>query len=143
MADPEVLKIFDSLKKLHEAKDADYAGGEPLSNFKRCEQFGIPAWKGCLIRLSDKYARMVSLVGNDGRHEVPGEGLDDTLRDLAVYSVITLALLSENQLECDISVSGDRVKSSVDEPVIKTQAECAKRLAEADEKRRNYARINN
>ena len=112
MADPEVLRIFDGLKKLHEQKDADYAGGEPLSNFRRCEAFGIPAWKGCLIRLSDKYARLVSLVGKDGRHEVPGEGLDDTLRDMAVYSIITLALL--NRPIEEVSTSGERVKREPD-----------------------------
>ena len=92
MADAGVLKIFDELKDLHKAKDADYAGGEPLSNFKRCEQLGVPAWKGTLIRLSDKYSRLVSLVAKDGQGEVAGEGIDDTLRDLAVYAVIALRL---------------------------------------------------
>lgn len=92
MADETVLKIFDELKDLHKAKDADYAGEVPLSNFRRCEQFGIPAWKGCLIRMSDKYSRLVSLVGKDCEHAVKGESLDDSLKDLAVYSIITLAL---------------------------------------------------
>ena len=91
MASPEVLKIFDELKKLHESKDHDYAGAEPLSNFKRCEQFGIPAWKGCLIRLSDKWSRIVTLSSTE--NAVAGETIEDTLSDMAVYAVITLALL--------------------------------------------------
>ena len=147
MADPEVLKIFDSLKKLHEAKDADYAGGEPLSNFKRCEQFGIPAWKGVAVRLSDKWSRFVSLagaVGGEGR--VTGENLDDTLADLAVYAVICLALrrsvVIEEQLN-GISISGDRVKrGDVPWNDAKLFAEREKKFAEADKKRRNYAGIN-
>ena len=94
MADKRVLQIFDELKELHIAKDSDYAGEIPLSNFRRSEQFGIPAWKGCLIRMSDKWSRIASLVGK-GENAVVGESLEDSLRDLAVYSIITVALLSE------------------------------------------------
>ncbi len=93
MADKRVMEIFEELKALHAAKDADYAGEEPLSNFRKCEAFGIPAWKGCLVRMADKYSRLVSLVGKDGAHEVPGEGIEDSLKDLAVYSIIVLALM--------------------------------------------------
>ena len=97
MANKRVLELFKELQELHEAKDSDYAGKEPLSNFKRCEDFGVPAWKGTLIRMSDKWSRLLSLVGKDGNHAVKGEGLDDTLRDLAVYAIITLVLLEEAQ----------------------------------------------
>jgi len=92
MADQTVLSIFDELKALHESKDEDYAGGEPLSNFKQCEKFGVPAWRGVMVRLSDKFSRLVSLAGKNGAHAVADEGIEDTLRDLAVYSVICLRL---------------------------------------------------
>lgn len=92
MADPGVLKIFDELKQLHIDKDADYAGGTPLSNFRRCEPFGVPAWKGVLIRMSDKWSRIVSLMEKGETTEVKGESLDDSLRDIAVYAIIVLAL---------------------------------------------------
>ena len=95
MANKRVLEIFEELVELHVAKDSDYGGDEPLGNFKRCEVFGIPAWKGCLVRMSDKWSRLLSLVAKDGNHAVAGEGLEDTLKDLAVYSVITLALMDE------------------------------------------------
>ena len=98
MPSKQVLQIFEDLKALHIAKDGDYAGEEPLSNFKRCEAFGVPAWKGALIRLSDKYSRLVSLVGKNGEHAVKGEGLEDTLMDLAVYAIITLALMQPKPL---------------------------------------------
>ena len=107
MASEKVLKTFDELKKLHIAKDADYSGGEPLSTFKRCEAFGIPAWKGCLIRLSDKYARIISLVGKNGDHMVAGESLADSLRDMAVYSIITLVLMDEKDNEHATVFDGD------------------------------------
>ena len=93
MADKTVLEIFEELIELHKAKDADYGGDVPLSNFRRCEQFGIPAWKGCLVRMSDKWSRLLSLVAKDGKSSVTDENIEDTLKDLAVYSVIVLALL--------------------------------------------------
>ena len=92
MADKMVLQIFDELKKLHETKDSDYAGQEPLGNFFRCEAFGIPAWKGALIRLSDKWSRIVSLMNKQETNAVKDETLDDTLTDIAVYAIIILAL---------------------------------------------------
>lgn len=110
MASQKVLEIFDNLKELHIAKDSDYAGEQSLSNFKRCEAFGIPAWKGCLIRLSDKYSRLVSLVGKDGTHAVEGESLEDTLMDLSAYAAITLALLRQNKPdEFPTPYSGDDI----------------------------------
>ena len=134
MADAEVLRIFDELKELHIAKDADYAGGEPLSNFRNCEKFGIPAWKGCLVRMSDKWSRLVSLVGKEGKHAVVGESIEDTLQDLAVYSIIALALLRGEQHPVDeISVKGKIVKLQCDCD-IPTQAEIAQ-LRVDDDKR--------
>ena len=129
MANQQVLSIFDELKELHKAKDNDYAGGEPLSNFKKCEQFGIPAWKGCLIRLSDKYSRIISLISKDGQHKVTDESLEDTLKDLAVYSIITLALLKETKPTVDT-----QVKTEVFPTDIPTQEEIAKLRIDLDKK---------
>lgn len=92
MADERVLAIFEELKQLHIDKDADYGGGDSLSNFRLCEAFGVPAWKGSLIRMSDKFSRIVSLMKKGGMHSVNDEGLEDTLKDIAVYAIITLAL---------------------------------------------------
>ena len=92
MADDRVLAIFEELKQLHIDKDEDYGGGESLSNFQLCESFGVPAWKGSLIRMSDKFSRIVSLMKKNGMHSVAGEALDDTLKDIAIYAIITLAL---------------------------------------------------
>ena len=96
MASKRVLDIFQELIDLHKAKDADYSGeGGSLSNFTLSEAFGVPAWKGAAIRMSDKWSRFMSLMGHDGLSAVVDETLDDTLRDLAVYAVIVLALLRD------------------------------------------------
>jgi hypothetical protein len=115
MADKIVLEIFKELEELHIAKDADYAGGIPLSNFRRCEQFGIPAWKGCLVRMSDKWSRLLSLVAKDGEHQVAGEGIKDTLKDLAVYSIIVLALLRHTALIEEPDLLSDGVLNTREE----------------------------
>ena len=95
MASLRVMELFKELQDIHKLKDEMYAGEKSLSNFRRCEAFGIPAWKGCLVRMSDKWSRLMSLVASDDPQHVNFESLDDTLRDLAVYSVITLALREE------------------------------------------------
>jgi len=135
MASEVVLKIFDELKALHEAKDADYAGGEPLSNFRRCEQFGVPAWKGALIRMSDKWSRLVSLAQKDGEHAVVGEGLEDTLKDLAVYAVIVMALMQRGRWPgepdaADIEDPDSGISKGESDGIIRTQAECGRRWYE-------------
>lgn len=85
VADVDFLKEMRELVELHERKDADYGGGDSLSNFKECEKFGIPAWKGVLIRMSDKWSRIRSLAVKNAS---VNETMDDTLADLAVYSII-------------------------------------------------------
>ena len=136
MASDTVLKIFDELKKLHAMKDADYAGGKALGNFRRCEQFGVPAWKGTLIRLSDKYSRLVSLAGQDGAHQVKGESLVDTLNDLAVYAVIVRALLEEAPGEVAASAMEGRESTPYDymknDGVLREQKDVAARRIEED-----------
>jgi hypothetical protein len=96
MAHPRVKEILDYLWKVHQVKDADYSGGVPLSNFKTCEQFGVPAWIGASTRLADKWSRFISLMRPDNSGpKVEEETVEETLRDLAVYAVIVLVLKEE------------------------------------------------
>jgi hypothetical protein len=94
MAHQGIKDTFDRLWELHKAKDSDYAGYVPLSNFKQCERFGVPAWQGALIRMSDKWSRLMSVL-EKGKSDVAGETIDDTLDDLAVYAVIVRVLRDE------------------------------------------------
>jgi len=36
-----------------------------LSNLKMCEGMGIPAWKGVVIRMTDKMARLMNLAKSE------------------------------------------------------------------------------
>jgi len=88
-------EIVKEMVDLHDKKNRDYAGEEYLSNFLMCEKhMGVPAWKGCIIRLSDKMARIMN-VARDDETSVGDETITDTLMDLAVYAIITRILYED------------------------------------------------
>lgn len=89
------LDWLDAMKELHIAKNKGYSPGEDaFGNFRMSEELGIPAWKGALVRLGDKYARVMALANNPDADQV-GEAIEDTLSDLAAYSGIVRALYLE------------------------------------------------
>ena len=52
------------------------------------------ASKGCIVRLSDKMARIMN-VARDDEISVSSETITDTLMDLAVYAIITRILYED------------------------------------------------
>ena len=93
------LELLDSMKQLHISKNAGYAGidaKDSWANFRMSEEFGVSSFKGCLVRLSDKYIRVTNLVKNPANDQV-GENIKDTLFDLAAYSLIAICLLEEGE----------------------------------------------
>jgi hypothetical protein len=93
--------IVKEMIELHDKKNRDYAGSDYLSNFLMCEKhMGVPAWIGCIIRLSDKMARIMNLAKTD-EISVGDETITDTLTDLAIYAIIT-RILYENFKKCNI-----------------------------------------
>lgn len=91
-------EILKEMSDLHARKNAGYSGGseDPFSNFRYSELFGISPFRGCLVRLSDKYIRVANLVRNPKNEQV-GESIKDTLKDLANYAVIALCLYEEEE----------------------------------------------
>lgn len=90
----EILKEVESI---HDKKNRDYnAGDDPLGNFKMAALAGIPPWKGIVIRLSDKMARLLSFAKRES-FEVKDESVIDTLRDMAVYSILAIILYEEEE----------------------------------------------
>jgi len=78
-------------------KRRDYSGaGNPFDNFYKSEFFGVPAWKGALIRLSDKLSRIDQLAQKAGVGEVKDESLVDTVADAVNYACIILGLVIES-----------------------------------------------
>jgi hypothetical protein len=88
--------LCEQLKQMHRRKSSDYgcpSGTDPLANIRNGAKFvGIPAWKGAMVRLSDKVTRLASYNAT-GRLE--NESLEDNLFDLASYSLLALLLHRE------------------------------------------------
>jgi hypothetical protein len=92
--------LCDRLKAMHAGKSQDYgcpSGNDPLANIRNGATFvGIEPWKGAMVRLSDKVTRLATFNAT-GR--LGHEGVEDTLLDLASYSLLALLLYQEEQGE--------------------------------------------
>lgn len=91
---PRFYELLQEMAELHSRKNHDYSGDDPLANLRGCEEIGIPAWKGVLVRLQDKWGRLKTFA-KKGRLEVTNESAKDTLMDNAVYSLLCIILLDE------------------------------------------------
>ena len=90
-------QLLDEISDLHSRKNHDYAGKQDsLANFRECERIGTSAFRGCIIRMMDKYMRICNFI-NAGELKVKDESVKDTLRDLAVYSLIAIILFEEQE----------------------------------------------
>lgn len=99
-------QVFDEMKALTRAKNADYTGGtdDPFANFRESESFGVPVLKALFIRMGDKFQRIKS-YSTKGELQVVGEGVDDALRDLIGYSCLALGLIEEGSRQHELEVS--------------------------------------
>jgi hypothetical protein len=75
-------------------KNSDYASAEDaFKNFRLTEQLGLTSIEvGILVRISDKLTRISNLVDGSQPH-VKDEAIEDTVQDMAVYSIILLIAL--------------------------------------------------
>lgn len=102
---PRFYELLDELAELHSRKNSDYATEEePLSNLKRCEKLGIPAWMGVIVRLEDKWDR-IEKIAKKGKPAVSEESIIDTLKDSAVYALLCIVLI-ENKNQKDKQPDG-------------------------------------
>jgi hypothetical protein len=91
----EFLDVLDELRTLHLRKTKDYGVDEDaLSNIRQSANVvNMPAWAGCILRISDKMHRLKAFFRN-GRCEF--DGVEDTLKDIACYAAIALVLHRES-----------------------------------------------
>ena len=94
----EFFNLCDALKDMHRMKSSDYgcpSGTDPLANIRNGAKFvGIPAWKGAMVRLSDKVTRLATF---NATGSLTFEGVEDNLFDLASYALLSLLLYREEQ----------------------------------------------
>lgn len=92
--------LLRELGELHDRKQADYGRpGDPFANVRASEEWGIRPWVGAMIRANDKVRRLQSYAR---RGTLLNEGVVDSLKDLAVYTLIALVLFEEEALLCGV-----------------------------------------
>ena len=97
MQNKEFDDALDELKMLHDAKNHDYATAEnPYKNLEGVSRIGIEPWRGIVIRLMDKFERVEQYCTN-GELAIKSEGLEDTFKDIAVYSTLAMILFRKQQ----------------------------------------------
>lgn len=86
-APPDNVVRFDALAAeislMYERKNTDY--GDSFG--RSVEKYGLIS---ALTRISDKFNRLESLILKGEHAEVSDESLDDTLKDLAAYCIMTV-----------------------------------------------------
>ena len=88
---------LDELKMLHDAKNHDYATAEnPYKNLEGVARIGIEPWRGIVISLMDKFERVEQYCIN-GELAIKSEGMEDTFKDIAVYSTLAMILFRKQQ----------------------------------------------
>lgn len=92
---PRFYELLLTIAELHSKKNHDYSQeSDPLSNLRESERFGVPAWKGALVRITDKFSRIVQLAGGK-TPQIKAESITDTLIDMAIYSLLTIVLFEQ------------------------------------------------
>lgn len=95
-------EILQELGDLHDKKQKDYGrNDDPFANVRASSEWGVQPWIGAMIRATDKVRRLQSFAEAGVLYN---ESAEDSLRDIAVYSVIALVLMEQeyNKVE-DVS----------------------------------------
>jgi len=94
-ARPSFQEILDELNAMQERKGKDYGSGDdPLANLIGSKQWGIAPWINTMLRANDKMARIKSFIR---RGKLEKEKVEDSLVDLAVYTIHALRLYREEE----------------------------------------------
>lgn len=97
---PSVLK---ELQDMHDRKGADYDRDEvPYFNIRGSADWGIEPWIGAMVRANDKIKRLQKYAS---RGNLANESAEDSLLDLAVYSIIALILWRETHDQSNLEAS--------------------------------------
>ena len=74
----------------------EYRWRDRNKNLEGVERTGIEAWRGIVIRLMDKFERVEQYCSN-GELAIKSEGMEDTFKDIAVYSTLAMILFRKQQ----------------------------------------------
>lgn len=81
----DFTQVTKEMADLTARKNNDYGSHtDPWSNFREFGELGI------LVRMSDKWKRIKTALQEKREYQVADESVEDTIKDLAVYSIILL-----------------------------------------------------
>ena len=107
-------EILTTIKKLHDNKRHDYADTDDIfANFRLSNLAGISPWKGSVIRMGDKYARISNFI-KKGDFKFKEESIKDTLMDMAIYSLITIILYEEEMFDSHVKNFEEGLSPTID-----------------------------
>ena len=88
------IEVLREIAALHISKSLDYGQDEDaLANIRAgAEAINVPAWLGCVLRMSDKMQRIRAFCR---RGKCEHDGVEDTLLDIAAYAAIALVVYRE------------------------------------------------
>lgn len=94
---PSIKERIALVEELHKkevalmaAKSNDYSGADDCNrNILACERIGLcDANTGLLVRLLDKFQRLVTLLNPSSQQQVKDESIEDTISDARNYLAI-------------------------------------------------------
>lgn len=91
----EFKKITEQMYGITQRKNSDYTGdnSQPFKNFTMVETMGAATTEqGFFTRMNDKMMRFAGFLKN-GTLQVEDEKIEDTLMDLANYSILLICYL--------------------------------------------------
>ena len=95
--DPRFHALIDTIRDLHDAKQADYGTNtDAFANVRGSEDWGVDPWVGAMIRATDKVKRLQTYARTG---TLRNEGVRDSFLDLAVYAIIGHILFDEMEGE--------------------------------------------
>lgn len=92
--DPRFHSLLEEVREIHDRKQADYGRpADPFANVRASQEWGIEPWVGAMVRATDKVRRLQTAASGS---QLKNEGIEDSLLDLATYSLIALVLFRES-----------------------------------------------
>ena len=92
---PKFHALLEEIAELHDKKNIDYANEQDcLANLRGCSRLGLQPVIGTVIRMQDKWERIENFFKNG---DLKYESLRDSFIDNAVYSLLAVVLLDENE----------------------------------------------
>lgn len=104
----------DKMKEITKRKNSDYTGNstDPFANFQSVSKIGICSTEqGFMVRMMDKLMRIRALTVDEQTAQVKDEAIEDTLLDLANYSILLAGFLrAKNKITKSPYKVGDTVR---------------------------------